>query len=74
MPSLEPHTGQGQHPVYREYHRLAPSYDWRWRSYIDATLDFVSDALPLEGNERILDVPCGPDWKPADCQTDSKRG
>ena len=46
-------------PVKRAYESLAPSYDRRWRSYIDVSLAKVVSALPLEGNERILDVACG---------------
>jgi ubiquinone/menaquinone biosynthesis C-methylase UbiE len=45
--------------VRREYDRLAVSYDRRWRSYIDATLDAVVEGLPLRGQERLLDVACG---------------
>jgi ubiquinone/menaquinone biosynthesis C-methylase UbiE len=45
--------------VRQEYDRLAPFYDRRWREYLDATLGFVEEGLALNGNERILDAPCG---------------
>ena len=41
------------------YDSLAPSYDQRWRSYIDVSLAKVLSAVSLEGDERILDVACG---------------
>lgn len=41
------------------YNRLAEEYDQRRRPYIDATQQAVLDAVQLEGNERVLDVPCG---------------
>jgi len=41
------------------YDSLAPTYDRRWRSYIDVSLAKVLSALSLQGNERILDVACG---------------
>jgi ubiquinone/menaquinone biosynthesis C-methylase UbiE len=46
-------------PVTPVYDRLAPIYDRRWRSYGDATLRAVLDALDYRGDERILDVACG---------------
>jgi len=46
-------------PVKRAYESLAPTYDRRWRSYIDVSLAKVMSAVPLVGNERILDVACG---------------
>jgi ubiquinone/menaquinone biosynthesis C-methylase UbiE len=46
-------------PVKRAYESLAPTYDRRWRSYIDVSLAKVLSAVPLEGHERILDVACG---------------
>lgn len=45
--------------VRREYDRLAPDYDRRWRSYIEATLRSVVEAAQFDGSERILDVACG---------------
>ena len=48
-----------QNPVASIYDRLAPIYDRRWRSYGDATLRAVLDALDCRGDERILDVACG---------------
>ena len=46
-------------PVKVAYDSLAPTYDRRWRSYIDVSLAKVLSAQSLEGNERILDVACG---------------
>jgi ubiquinone/menaquinone biosynthesis C-methylase UbiE len=46
-------------PVTPVYDRLAPIYDRRWRSFGDATLRAVLDALDYRGDERILDVACG---------------
>jgi ubiquinone/menaquinone biosynthesis C-methylase UbiE len=45
--------------VRQEYDRLAADYDRRWRKYIDATLQAVTAALPLQGRERLLDLACG---------------
>ena len=45
--------------VKAAYDSLAPTYDRRWRSYIDVSLAKVLSALSLQGNERILDVACG---------------
>ncbi|HWB12970.1 MAG TPA: methyltransferase domain-containing protein [Pirellulales bacterium] len=46
-------------PVRRSYDRLAPTYDSRWRKYIDATLALAIEPLELTGDERVLDVACG---------------
>ncbi|HEV3339609.1 MAG TPA: methyltransferase domain-containing protein [Pirellulales bacterium] len=46
-------------PVRRSYDDLAPSYDARWRKYIDATLALAMEPLELTGHERVLDVACG---------------
>jgi ubiquinone/menaquinone biosynthesis C-methylase UbiE len=46
-------------PVKVAYDSLAPTYDRRWRSYIDVSLAKVLSVLSLQGNERILDVACG---------------
>jgi ubiquinone/menaquinone biosynthesis C-methylase UbiE len=46
-------------PVKAAYDSLAPTYDRRWRNYIDVSLAMVLSAQFLEGNERILDVACG---------------
>ena len=45
--------------VQIEYDRLAVFYDQRWWQYIDATLRIVEDVVKCDGQERILDVPCG---------------
>jgi ubiquinone/menaquinone biosynthesis C-methylase UbiE len=59
MPSLQQETPGRVEPVKRAYESLAPTYDRRWRSYIDVSLARVLSALPLAGHERILDVACG---------------
>jgi ubiquinone/menaquinone biosynthesis C-methylase UbiE len=46
-------------PAKMAYEALAPSYDRRWRKYIDVSLARVLSALALEGRERVLDVACG---------------
>ena len=46
-------------PIKKAYQSLAPSYDRRWRSYIDLSLEKVVSALALDSGERILDVACG---------------
>ncbi len=54
-------SAMGDHtePVRKEYDRIAPHYDHRWRPYIDATLLTVLEAVQLSGREKVLDVPCG---------------
>lgn len=46
-------------PIIKHYDAEAVHYDRRWRAYIDATIDAVSQALDLDGSERLLDAPCG---------------
>lgn len=46
-------------PVAREYGRLAPHYDLRWSSYIEATVRETLRRVELHGGERVLDVGCG---------------
>jgi ubiquinone/menaquinone biosynthesis C-methylase UbiE len=46
-------------PVRRSYDNLAPTYDTRWKKYIDATLALAIERLELAGDERVLDVACG---------------
>ena len=46
-------------PVRTEYDRLAASYDRRWQPYIEATLNAVLEAVEFQGDEAVLDVPCG---------------
>lgn len=46
-------------PVQREYDRLAPEYDRRWRSYIDATLDAVLQVFHPQPGATVLDIACG---------------
>jgi len=45
--------------VRNEYNRLASEYDSRWGPYIDATLGAVHKAVEFQGDENVLDVPCG---------------
>ncbi len=46
-------------PVSTEYDRLAARYDRRWQPYIEATLNAVLEAVEFQGDEAVLDVPCG---------------
>jgi ubiquinone/menaquinone biosynthesis C-methylase UbiE len=46
-------------PVRVEYDRLAAHYDRRWQPYIEVTLSSVIEALEFQGDEEVLDVPCG---------------
>jgi ubiquinone/menaquinone biosynthesis C-methylase UbiE len=46
-------------PVRASYDDLAPTYDARWKKYIDATLALATEPLELTGDERLLDVACG---------------
>ncbi len=43
----------------REYARLAPNYDVRWSTYIEATVRETMKRLHLKPNQRLLDVGCG---------------
>jgi ubiquinone/menaquinone biosynthesis C-methylase UbiE len=52
-------AGVAVQPVKAAYDSLATEYEHRWGKYIDVTLAKVTDALTLEGSERILDVACG---------------
>jgi ubiquinone/menaquinone biosynthesis C-methylase UbiE len=49
----------GNDAVQAEYDQLATFYDRRWRQYIDATLHIVEEVVECDGQEQILDVPCG---------------
>ncbi len=46
-------------PIKAAYDSLAPSYDRRWRRYIEVSLSKIITVLSLKGAERILDVACG---------------
>jgi ubiquinone/menaquinone biosynthesis C-methylase UbiE len=48
-----------KHPVVEEYARLAPEYDAKWSSYIEATSRETLARLRLEPADRVLDVGCG---------------
>ncbi len=42
-----------------KYDHLATQYDMRWQPYIEASLNLVLEAVNFQGDEAILDVPCG---------------
>jgi ubiquinone/menaquinone biosynthesis C-methylase UbiE len=42
-----------------EYDQLAPAYDRRWSSYIEATLRATLDGLELPAGGRVLDLAAG---------------
>ena len=46
-------------PVRQAYDRIAADYDRRWKPYVDATLKTVLQACEFNGDETVLDVPCG---------------
>ena len=45
--------------VVRHYAQLAPAYDQRWDRYTRGSLGRLAARLPLEGDERLLDLACG---------------
>lgn len=45
--------------VSREYDRLAPRYERRWRSYVEASVRETAARLPLRSGIRVLDLGCG---------------
>lgn len=45
--------------VRTEYDHLAEHYDRRWQSYLEATLSPVLESVDFQGDEAVLDVPCG---------------
>jgi ubiquinone/menaquinone biosynthesis C-methylase UbiE len=45
--------------LLREYARLAPRYDRRWASYIQAGVRETLRRLAARPNDRVLDVGCG---------------
>lgn len=46
-------------PVQKEYGQVAKDYDKDWSFYVDATTRATLARLPLEPNDRLLDVGCG---------------
>jgi ubiquinone/menaquinone biosynthesis C-methylase UbiE len=46
-------------PVVEEYARLAPTYDVKWSSYVEATTRETLARLRLGSTDRLLDVGCG---------------
>jgi len=45
--------------IRREYSRLAPRYDTRWRSYVEASIRETLANLCVRQGARIVDVGCG---------------
>lgn len=45
--------------VMKEYTRLAPDYDTKWSSYVEATTRETLARLRLRPTDRLLDVGCG---------------
>jgi ubiquinone/menaquinone biosynthesis C-methylase UbiE len=45
--------------VQREYSKLAPRYDTRWRTYLEASIRETLAHLCIGQSARILDVGCG---------------
>jgi len=43
----------------REYARLAPNYDVRWSTYVEATVHETMKRLHLKPGQRLLDIGCG---------------
>jgi ubiquinone/menaquinone biosynthesis C-methylase UbiE len=52
-------AGSERHPVVEEYGRLAPQYETKWSSYVEATTRETLARLTLRPGERLLDVGCG---------------
>lgn len=46
-------------PAVREYERLAPVYDSRWRHYVEASVGRTLARIELRPGERVLDVGSG---------------
>jgi ubiquinone/menaquinone biosynthesis C-methylase UbiE len=46
-------------PVVAEYAQLAPEYDDRWSSYVEASIRETLARLCLQPSDRLLDVGCG---------------
>ncbi|MCC5867981.1 MAG: methyltransferase domain-containing protein [Gammaproteobacteria bacterium] len=45
--------------VQAHYAQLARHYDRRWNRYSQVSLERLADALPLSGEESVLDLACG---------------
>lgn len=50
---------QKQHPVEKEYSRLAEDYDTRWSFYVEKTTRETMVRLSVRPTDRVLDVGCG---------------
>lgn len=46
-------------PLLHEYSRLAPRYEQRWYSYVNASVRETLRRMPLKPGDRVLDVGCG---------------
>ncbi len=46
-------------PAQETYDHLAPAYDRRWSSYIEATLRATLEGLELHNGDRVLDLAAG---------------
>jgi len=46
-------------PVQQEYARLAPAYDVRWSSFVEATVRETMQRLHVEPGQKLLDIGCG---------------
>ena len=53
MSSIEPT------PAATKYGELAPHYDRRWSSYVEATVRETLRRVEFHGGERVVDVGCG---------------
>ena len=47
------------HPVLREYSKLALKYDERWSFYVKASLRETSRRIRIEPGQKLLDIGCG---------------
>jgi ubiquinone/menaquinone biosynthesis C-methylase UbiE len=43
----------------KQYDRMASTYDWLWRTYLDRTLTLLKRAAQVAPHEIVLDVACG---------------
>lgn len=52
-------TPADTHPVLEEYRALAPHYDRRWASYIEASVRETLSRFEVTSGQSVLDVGCG---------------
>jgi ubiquinone/menaquinone biosynthesis C-methylase UbiE len=43
----------------KQYDRMASTYDWLWRTYLDRTLTLLKRVVQVAPHEIVLDVACG---------------